>query len=377
MEYVYTKKFKKADADIAAGVRYNYKNISGVTFGQKYSHYGAVYAQGEKRFDKRFTIKVGISLEYNKLDTVTLKNDLTFLNTLAVKDSAHKMSSIVKPVVNIGLNYQITEGTFLRGSFGQGYRFPDIAEEFVLTPRAGAVAIPNPNLKPESSWTAEIGIKQGMKFSRWVFYADVAAYISRYNNLIEFATAKNVPQYIKDKYGYQLFQQAQNTPHAQIWGIEASAIGTGAIFGVPLNFLLGYNYMDPKNLDYDPKNTSTHKYLYYRMRHSAKADIQTTYKGFIVGFTAVYIGRMLQLDQIASLSKIQSWTSSHSLKGDFVLDARVGYNWKDRFTATVIAKNMANREYTLRPGYVEAPANITLQVTYHWGKFIPNKKKES
>jgi iron complex outermembrane receptor protein len=280
-------------------------------------------------------------------------------------------------VVNIGLNYQITEGTFLRGSFGQGYRFPDIAEEFVLTPRAGAVAIPNPNLKPESSWTAEIGIKQGMKFSRWVFYADVAAYISRYNNLIEFATAKNVPQYIKDKYGYQLFQQAQNTPHAQIWGIEASAIGTGAIFGVPLNFLLGYNYMDPKNLDYDPKNTSTHKYLYYRMRHSAKADIQTTYKGFIVGFTAVYIGRMLQLDQIASLSKIQSWTSSHSLKGDFVLDARVGYNWKDRFTATVIAKNMANREYTLRPGYVEAPANITLQVTYHWGKFIPNKKKES
>jgi iron complex outermembrane receptor protein len=333
--------------------------------------------QGEKRFDKRFTIKVGISFEYNKLDTVAVRNNLNFLNALAVRDSAHQMSAFVKPIVNVGLNYQVTEGTFLRASFGQGYRFPDIAEEFVLTPRSGVLAIPNPNLKPESSWSSEVGIKQGMKFSRWVFYADLAAYLSRYNNLIEFVATQNVSNRIINQYpAYQYgpFEQAQNTPHAQIWGIEASAIGTGAIFGVPLNFLLGYNYMNPKNLDYNPKVAGSHEFLYYRMRHSAKADIQTTYKGLIVGVTAVYIGHIMQLDQIADVSKIADWTATHSLKGDFVFDARVGYNFKDRITATLIGKNITNHAYTLRPGFIEPPANLTLQVTYHWGKLIPGKK---
>jgi outer membrane receptor protein involved in Fe transport len=216
-----------------------------------------------------------------------------------------------------------------------------------------------------------------MKFSRWIFYADVVAYLSRYTNLIEFSTVEysDVPQVVHDKYPNAfIFQQAKNVTRAQIWGIEASAIGTGAIFGVPLNFLIGYNYMSPRDLDYNPKNPLSHQYLPYRMKHSAKADIQTTYKGFIVGFTGVYIGHVLQQDHIASLIQVGDWINAHGTKGDFVLDARLGYNYKDRFTTTFIAKNITNRAYTLRPGFVEAPANLTLQVTYKWGKFASPKK---
>ena len=374
LEYAYARKFKKADADVAAGIRYSFKKVSSHTFGERDAHYAAAYAQVEKRFDKRFTIKIGISFEYNKLDTVSVKNDLAFLSALAQRDSAHHFSSPVKPVVNVGLNYKLTEGTFLRGSFGQGYRFPDIAEEFVLTPKSGALAVPNSNLKPESSWSAEVGLKQGMKFSRWVFYADLAAYLSRYTNLIEFVNVDPsvVPTSIKQQYpNVYLYEQAQNITHAQIWGIEVSAIGTGAIFGVPLNFLIGYNYMNPRNLDYNPAVPSS-KYLYYRMDHSAKADIQTTYKSFIVGVTAVYIGNIQQIDpQILQLSKIQDWVNSHGTAGDFIIDARVGYNYRNRFTATLIAKNMTNRAYTLRPGYIEAPASLTLQLTYQWGRIFP------
>ena len=388
LEYIYTRKFKKQDADIVAGVRYSYKKVESVTFGNRNAHYSAAYAQIEKRFDKRFTIKFGISFEFNKLDTISTKNDLTFLNALAARDSFHRMTSPIKPVVNVGVNYKLTEGTFLRASFGQGYRFPDIAEQFVFTPRSGVIAVPNPDLKPESSWSAEVGLKQGMKFSRWIFYADIAAYLSRYTNLIEFVTiSKNqlplgifpIIQSRYPTYQYGPFEQAQNITHAQIWGLEASAIGTGAIFGVPLNFLIGYNYMDPKNLDYNPNDhsSSAHQYLYYRVRHSAKFDAQTTYKGFILGVTCVYVGHMLQLDQIASLDKIQSWVNNHGTKGDFILDARVGYNYNNRFTATLIAKNVTNRAYTLRPGYVEAPASLQLQLTYQWGKILPIAKKTS
>jgi len=110
------------------------------------------------------------------------------------------------------------------------------------------------------------------------------------------------------------------------------------------------------------------------MHHSAKADIQTTYKGLIIGVTCVYIGHVLQLDQIAALTKIQDWENAHGTKGDVVVDARLGYNFKNRLTATLIAKNVTNHAYTLRPGYIEAPASLTLQLTYRWGRLIPAKK---
>ena len=388
LEYLFTRKFKKADADVIAGIRSSFKRILSHTFGNRSAEYVAAYAQMEKRFDKRFTIKIGVSLEYNKLDTVAARNDLSFVNALAVRDSAHRITSPIKPVFNLGINYKLTEGTFLRASFGQGYRFPDIAEQFVLTPRSGAVAIPNPNLKPESSWNAEVGIKQGMKFSRWVFYADVAAYISRYNNLIEFVNVKTseVPKYVTDAYPltrYGIYEQAQNFKLAQIWGIEVSAIGTGKIFGVPLNFLIGYNYMDPKNLNYDAKNVNLfdpnhYRSLYYRMKHSAKADVQTVYKNFIIGVTCVYIGHMEQVDPqlILQLPKIQDWYNYHGTNGDVILDARLGYSFKNQFTATLIAKNVTNHAYVLRPGFVEAPASLTLQLTYKWGKIFPLATKE-
>ena len=375
LDYTFTRKFKKVDASILTGIRYSYKTVNGLTFGQRNSHYAAIYAQVEKRFEKRFTIKIGFSLEYNKLDTMLVRNELTFLNTLLGRDSASKMYAPVKPIFNVGVNYQLSEGTFLRASFGQGYRFPDIAEVFVLTPKSGALAIPNPTLQPESSWSTEVGIKQGMKFSRWVLYADLVAYYSRYENLIEFVSvpASKVPKYITNKYGYGLiFEQAHNVSDAQIWGIEVSAIGTGAIFGVPLNFLIGYNYMNPRNLRPNPNDPSG-KYLNYRMEHSAKADIQTVYKGVIIGFTAVYMGSIRILDQIGSLPQIKDWQNAHT-GGNVILDARLGYNYKDKFAATFIVKNITNREYTLRPGFVEPPTNLTLQLTYHWNKFIQNKK---
>lgn len=383
LEYFFTRKFKKADADLSTGVRYSYKSTMGQTFGNKFAHYAALYLQGEKRFAKKLTIKVGFSLEYNKLDTIPVRNDLSFINILAGRDSAHRFTSPVKPVFNVGLNYEVTAGTFLRASFGQGYRFPDIAEQYVLTPRNGVLAVPNPGLQPESGWSAEVGLKQGMKLSRWIFYGDVAAYMTRYTNMIEFISVNKsalqpaIYQDIKQRfpnYQYGPFEQAENVTNAQIWGVEISAIGTGAIFGVPLNFLIGYNYMDPRNLAYNPNDPNSHQYLYYRMKHSAKADAQTTYKGFIIGVTCVYIGHLLQLDQIAALPQIANWTNAHGTNGDVVLDARFGYNFKNRLTATLIGKNLTNHAYTLRPGYIEPPASLTFQLTYRWGRLIPAKK---
>ena len=52
--------------------------------------------------------------------------------------------------------------------------------------------------------------------------------------------------------------------------------------------------------------------------------------------------------------------------GDYVLDARVGYNVTDMAKVSFIAKNVLNRQYTLRPGYFEPPRNYTVQLSYEF-----------
>ena len=54
------------------------------------------------------------------------------------------------PVFRGGLNYQIGESTFIRSSWGQGYRFPSMAELFVSTNASGIEIYSNPELKPET-----------------------------------------------------------------------------------------------------------------------------------------------------------------------------------------------------------------------------------
>ena len=80
------------------------------------------------------------------------------------------------------------------------------------------------------------------------------------------------------------------------------------------------------------------------------------------------------MDQIADLDKIQNFLNYHGTNGDVIVDARFGYSFKNRITATLIAKNITDHAYTLRPGFVEAPASLTFQLAYTWGRAIPMKK---
>lgn len=374
-DYSYLKKFKKIDMDLTVGIFGAYRNVKSITFGNRYAANAAVFANLEKKFFKSLSINVGIRVEYNKLDTVAAKNEMALINSILKKDSAHRIYSPVKPLFRIGLNWKATEGTFVRASFGQGYRFPDIAEMFVFTPRSGAFATINPKLLPESGWSTEIGIKQGVKFSRWVFFADLSGYFSRYKDLIEFVMipATQSPMPIPLKYRSGLVAQAQNFSEAQIWGIEISTIGTGKIFNVPLNFLIGYNYMNPQNLKPNPTDP-TSKYLNYRVQHSAKADVQAEYKGFVMGFTAVVLSRIKRIDPyIAYLRQINSWYAN-APAATYCLDVRAGYNHKDKWTTTVIVKNFTNNAYTFRPGFIEAPINFTVQFAYNFPKIFGKAK---
>ena len=92
----------------------------------------------------------------------------------------------IKPVARLGVNYQVAEATFLRASFGQGYRFPAVSEKFISMSLGAVKVFPNLKLTPETSWSVEVGAKQGYKFGKWKGFADAAVYFQRMYDMMEF-----------------------------------------------------------------------------------------------------------------------------------------------------------------------------------------------
>lgn len=371
VDYTFLKKFNKINLVIITGVNAFYSNIKGKTFGDLESAFfntrfvtnAAMFLQVEKKFFNKLTLTGGARLEYAMLDTSLVYYPFHGLSKLAKRDSAHLLKSPVAPLFRFGLNFQATEGTYIRASIGQGFRYPSMAEKFVHTIRSGAEVFPNKNLRPESGWSAELGIKQGVKISKWMAYFDVAGYIMQYRDMIEFQLF--TPDSGVPVHGIPF--QASNIGHARVLGCEVSAVANGKIFGVPLNFLLGYSYLYPENLDYNPADPTSVKILKYRIQHSAKADIQTNYKGVTVGISAFLNSFMKNIDGggIGALKVVKDFRTTHN-HPDFVMDIRAGYSYKEKATFMFICKNILNTEYMLRPALIEAPRNFTFQVGYNF-----------
>jgi iron complex outermembrane receptor protein len=85
------------------------------------------------------------------------------------------------------------------------------------------------------------------------------------------------------------------------------------------------------------------------------------------GISAFYNSFMKEIDNVGvgALGVVSKFRATHN-KGDFVMDIRTGYNYKDKLTINLICKNVLNREYMLRPALIEAPRNFTFQVGYNF-----------
>jgi len=193
----------------------------------------AGYVQLEKSFKEKLTVTVGTRLERN----AHIAPD-SIIGEMVIDGSV----SDSRLVSRIGLNYQLADYTYLRGSWGQGYRFPTIAERYISNNLGSFSIIPNTALQSETGWTSEIGAKQGFKLSDWEGYVDLSLFRSEYKNMMEFTFGL---------YNGVSGFQSQNVGNTVINGIELNIIGRSKLFGQPTNLLLGYTYLDPKYQDYD------------------------------------------------------------------------------------------------------------------------------
>ncbi|MDF2438780.1 MAG: hypothetical protein K0Q95_3156 [Bacteroidota bacterium] len=369
-EYQFQKRFKN-ELTVTTGLVYNYNEVhSGTLYGVHFSNNASAYLQLDKRFFKKLSVSVGIRGEYFKTDTVETRE-----NVYLFMDESKQIAkeSKIKPVTRIGLNYQALKATYVRASFGQGFRFPTVAERFIKTSASGLDIYPNDSLKPESGWSAEIGIKQGVKLGNWRGYLDVAGFWTEYKDMMEFTFGQygplvfpyNTPQ----KLG--LGFQSQNVGNTRITGFEISIMGEGKLGPISTSALMGYTYINPIQTDFveatdTAKATTRKNILKYRYQHTAKADIELGYKKVSFGVSCRYNSFMENIDRffeekLSGIDGIKDYRRNHN-DGDIVFDGRIGLQVNKITKVGFIVNNVFNHEYMGRPADMQPPRTYALQV---------------
>lgn len=366
---------------ISAGAVENYQEVVSNMFNDHYSNEIAAYVQGDARYGL-LKFSLGVRFEYFKVDTSMTKTEMKFGNdTIYIP---------IKPVASLGLNYQVAEATFLRASFGQGYRFPAVSEKFISMALGAVKVFPNNNLNPETSWSTEVGVKQGYRFGRWKGFADAAIYFQRMYNMMEFGfvvlnSLTGEPYELGQMGDPEMGFQCSNVGNADIYGLDLSGIISGPLgkWG-ELTATVGYTYNNPKYIskDIDPSTSTDDKTLKYRYKHSIKADISIDAKWFEFGADLVWKSKVKNVDRLfcderpedevigdyAVLSALVlpgywDYRIRTAAQNFWNIDFYVGVKLYKETKLSFHVKNLLNQVYCGRPGDICAPRRFEVSLS--------------
>jgi outer membrane receptor for ferrienterochelin and colicins len=321
----------------------------------------AAYAQLDKKWT-RLLLNGGARYEYYSLDGRTEG----------------------KPVFRTGANYKLFDFTFARFSYGEGYRFPSIAESYITT-KVGPVSIfPNPNLKSETGTNIEIGIKQGFKIKSTMFLFDAAIYEMTFSNMMEFTFGQWGPFVDFSNTGAGFI--TVNTGDTKINGFEATLSFEHKGKVVDIQGFMGYTLSNTKALEpnkivatdsqktvltyINTSSNSSGNVLKYRPKHQANADIIIQYKKISLGMGLAYQSAIENIDDAFVSFPIDIFipgiqTSIENKQSEYLIgNMRLGYKFNDTWHLNLIGSNLGNREYVIRPGDIAAPRSFRFQVSY-------------
>lgn len=341
-------------------------SISEVFAGYHETENGALFVQADKKIN-RLSLSGGFRYEAYRLD--------------------EKAQS--KPVLRAGINYKMGRATFVRASYGGGYRFPSMAEVYTNTKVGAAGVFPNHNLNPESGWSAEVGIKQGIQIgTSWRGFLDVAGFVNRYDNMTEFSFGfwGNSTNPFENM-GFK----SLNVGPTRIIGLETTITADGKLGNLGMRLLAGYAYMNPVALNPDQvyaqytdiggqtddvsyastSSNAANNILKYRYQHLAKADVLFSYAKISLGFSLKYNDFMQNIDTIfvnPSVGPLISPGMQEARqtlnRGDLVFDARILFRLTPQWQLACIVDNVGNREVMPRPAQLGPPRKLTLQLKY-------------
>ncbi len=163
-EYQFGHRFSEI-VSLNAGLSENYSWIGSNFYGDHQGLNAGAFAQLDVHATSRMRFTSGVRIEQNWLDNEHDK---------------------VVPLFRAGFNFRAFDYTFLRASFGQGYRYPSIAEKHASTTLGSVRIFPSLSIQPEKGWNAEVGVKQGIGSKYFSGLADIAFFYSQHTDMIEF-----------------------------------------------------------------------------------------------------------------------------------------------------------------------------------------------
>lgn len=370
LEYQFQRTFHKGWR-LTTGALGQYFNVNSILFADPDAHWSeralftaittAAYAQLDKKFFKRLSTTLGLRWEGFIVDG-------SFTPTL--------------PILRLGLNYELGKADFLRASFGQGFRFPSMAERFFneRLPGTPLGIYPNPDLQPETGWTTELAYRHVFRGKNFQLYLDAALFWMEYDNMVEFSFG-STPQ----GPGFTFI----NVSQARIAGWEISTQGNLQFGKTPLRLWGGYTYSFPADLS--AQNTELKDLgnflgrtfstfangvqgqaelldiLKYRRLHTFRMDVETELKGFTIGTALNYNSFMQHIDALFTFDLISKGVANfrqiHN-KGFWLWDLRLGYQITPKQRINLVIQNVLNEEYATRPAQMGAPRTYSLKYSH-------------
>lgn len=331
VDYQFNKKWDSG-SQITAGATYEHMKSVSKTTGTHDSDNAALFVQYDQRFFDRLSVSAGMRAEYYRVDGYLREADTKLFGTKIP----------VKPIFRAGLNYQLADYSFIRASFGQGYRYPSLTEKYARKDIGGVGVYPNKEVNAEKGVNAELGFKQGYKFGNLTGFFDLAGFYTQYTDMIEFRFGifnNTTFQYINGVrdllsmitqgqmpgFGAQFY----NVSKARIYGAEVSTNGVYTFNpNTTLSYNLGYVFIEPEDADYKKKNeeeatyddpmqmkekSNTSKYLKYRQKHTVKAILDFQWKRLTLGTNIVWKSKTLAVDYLMvderRRNSRRSWTT--------------------------------------------------------------------
>jgi len=333
---------------VTAGLSETWSSIRSNFFGDHNGINLAGFAQAEVHPVSRLKVTAGVRIEQNILD-----NDRDRL----------------VPVFRTGLNFQAAKYTFLRASFGQGYRYPSIAEKHASTTLGSVRIFPSPSFRAESGWSSEAGVMQGFMIGRFRGEGDLSVFLSQSRDMIEyiFGVHQDPETGISD-----LGFKATNVEQSRIWGAEAEMMLSRPLGKMNITFTGGYTYIYPVEFNaYTGRSTGV--FLKYRRKHTAKAGLLLTATRFEAGVDLYARSKTLNIDDVflneltreTILPGFFDYWQEHN-KGYFLMDGSIGYGITGALKLSLAVKNITNTEYMGRPGDIQPHRNFSLRLS---GKF--------
>lgn len=206
---------------------------------------GGLFLQDEiSLWNKRLTLIPALRLDYFSL---TPENDALF-----AKDNPGTLPNeleFFEPSPKFGVLWKLDELISLHGQYAEGFRAPNFSEANLgfVNYTFGYTSIPNANLKPETSWGGELGLRAEGK----VGFFDATVFQTHFQGFIQSAIACDPASDQSCNNGLLTYQTQNTLDEVQIQGFEFKSEWRlkhlhPTLQG--LNVLASFAYTEGKNL---------------------------------------------------------------------------------------------------------------------------------